>query len=58
MNMIMSRDGLIFVCLFQMYFRILPEPTQLTGSALFDDRGSTFQYIDHEGAQRTRILRL
>ena len=52
----MSRDGLIFVCLFQIYFRILSKLTQLTGSALFDE--GAHSNLDHEGAQRTRILRL
>ena len=50
----MGRDGLIFVCLFQIYFRMLSKPM---GSALFDE-GEHFN-IDHEGADRsTRILRL
>ena len=49
----MGHDGLIFVCLFQIYFRILSKPTE---SALFDE--GAHSNIDHEGAQRTRILRL
>ena len=44
----MSRDGLIFVCLFQIYFRILSKLTQLTGSALFDE--GAHSNLDHEGA--------
>ena len=46
----------LFLCSFQIYFRILSEPTQLTGSALFDEGARS--NIDHEGEQRTRILRL
>ena len=46
----------LFLCLSQVYFRILSELTQLTGSALFDE--GAHSNIDHEGAQRTRILRL
>ena len=46
----------LFLCLFQICFRILSVPTQLTGSAVFDD--GAHSNIDHEGAHRTRILRL
>ena len=55
----MGRDGLIFVCLFQIYFRILSKLTQLsllTGFASFDE--GAHSNIDHERTQRTRILRL
>ena len=40
----MGRDGLIFVCLFQIYFRILSKLTQLTGSASFDEGEHSVQF--------------